>query len=123
MRLLANENMPSSVVRALRERGHDVLWAKESMAGQPGAVLLSRARQDGRLLITFDKDFGELTFREGRDASCGVILFRIPTPTPQSAADAVASAIDSRADWSGYFAVVKPGMVRLSALPSRTGRD
>ena len=33
MRFLANENVPGAVVAALRERGHDVFWIKESMRG------------------------------------------------------------------------------------------
>lgn len=122
MRLLANENVPGLAVRALRDRGHDVLWARESMQGEPGHAILSRARGDLRLLITFDKDFGELAFNRGGDASCGVVLFRIPTLDPQTTAHAVVTVLDSRTDWMGHFAVVEPGRVRLSLLPQRDNR-
>jgi hypothetical protein len=62
MKLLANENFPGEAVRALRARGHDVLWVRREMPGAPDADVVGRARSEGRLLVTFDKDFGELAF-------------------------------------------------------------
>jgi hypothetical protein len=38
---------------------------------------LERAQREGRVVMTFDKDFGELAFRHGLAASVGVVLFRI----------------------------------------------
>ena len=76
MRLLANENMAASVVKGLRAAGHDVLSAKESIAGANDDAVLKRAISETRVLLTFDKDFGELAFRSELPASCGVILVR-----------------------------------------------
>jgi predicted nuclease of predicted toxin-antitoxin system len=76
MRILANENMAGSVVLALRDRGHDVLAAKESMRGEEDATILARAQAESRLVVTQDKDFGELAFRSGLPAQCGE---RLPT--------------------------------------------
>ena len=78
MRILANENIPGPVVAALRDAGHDVLWAKESMAGAKGPDILSRAKAGARLVVTLDKDFGELAVRSGLPATSGVVLFRLP---------------------------------------------
>ena len=69
MRLCANENVPGDCVAALRQRGHDVLWIREAARGSPDDAVLTRAQAEARLLITFDKDFGELVFRRGRAAS------------------------------------------------------
>lgn len=68
MRILANENVPGPVVAALRAAGHDVLWAKETMPGAKDRNVLDRAQADARLLVTFDKDFGELAVREALPA-------------------------------------------------------
>ncbi len=76
MRLLANENFPGPAVHALRAAGHDVLWARTEMAGQDDPAILLRAQQEQRILLTFDKDFGDLAFRSGLPSDCGVILFR-----------------------------------------------
>lgn len=78
MRFLANENIPGPVVRQLRELGHDVVWAKEDLRGEPDHVLLSRAQNEQRVTVTCDTDFGELAFRSELPATCGVVLLRIP---------------------------------------------
>jgi predicted nuclease of predicted toxin-antitoxin system len=75
MRIIANENVMGTAIAELRARGHEVLAAKESMRSAPDESILSRARAEGRILITFDKDFGELAFEWGLPPECGVILF------------------------------------------------
>ena len=63
MRLLANENFPLDAVTALQENGYDVAWIREDARGSSDEQVLARAQQEDRILITFDKDFGELAFR------------------------------------------------------------
>ena len=61
----------------LRDGGHSVLAVKEAMRGADDAAVPARAHAEARILLTQDKDFGELTFRYGLPAECGVILFRL----------------------------------------------
>ena len=82
MRVLANENVPGEAVEALRSRGHDVAWVRTYAPGSTDREVIARAVSEGRILVTFDKDFGELAFREGLTAPCGVVLFRIPKASP-----------------------------------------
>ncbi len=77
MKLLANENVPASAIHALRDAGHDVLWARTDLPGATDPHVLERAVRESRLLVTFDKDFGELVYRQGLAAAGGVILFRL----------------------------------------------
>lgn len=63
MRLLVNENFPSDAVTALQQDGHDVVWVRRDAPGSRDEDVLERARTENRILITFDKDFGELAFR------------------------------------------------------------
>ena len=93
MRLCANENIPEDCVIRLRQTGHDVLWIREAAPGMPDNAVLARALAEGRLLITFDKDFGELVFRRGAKASHGIVLFR----TAQPSAAVVAERVDGSA--------------------------
>lgn len=65
MLLCANENVPGDCVTELRARGHDVLWIRETAPGIADELVLETARSGGRLLITLDKDFGELVFHRG----------------------------------------------------------
>jgi len=62
---LANENVPLAVVTSLRKDGHDVAWVREDAAGSTDDQVLGRAVKEGRVLLTFDKDFGELVFLSG----------------------------------------------------------
>jgi predicted nuclease of predicted toxin-antitoxin system len=118
MRLLANENIPAEAVDALRSRGHDVAWVRTDAPGSSDRQVLDRAAADGRLLITFDKDFGELAFQAGLPASSGVVLFRIRLASPGQVAQRAVAVLESRADWAGHFAVVLDDRVRMTRLPS-----
>lgn len=117
MRLLANENFPLDAVEALRADGHDVLWIREDARGSSDEQILHRAQQEERILITFDKDFGELAFRSRLPAISGVILFRISTPTSNYIAQVAVQAIASRTDWAGHFSVVEDNRIRMTLLP------
>ena len=119
MRLLADENVPGPVVQALRQLGHDVLWIKESRPGAEDPAALALAQTDQRVLVTADTDFGELAFKSGLPASSGVVLIRIDWSDPDSDNRLVVSAITSRDDWTGVFAVVERDRIRVRRLPSR----
>ena len=116
MRILANENFPGSVVRALRELGHDALWVKEIMRGASDVEVLSRAQAERRILATFDRDFGELAFRFGLPAECGIIFFRLRGTSPETDNSRAIAALTSRTDWTGHFAVVQDDRIRLRRL-------
>lgn len=117
MRLLANENVPLVAVTALRESGHDVVWIRVEAPGSGDREVLARAQAESRILITFDKDFGELAYRAGLPSACGVILFRIAKSSPEKIARVAVASLKSRADWAGHFAVIEEQRVRLRALP------
>ena len=117
MRFLANENLPRDAITALRDGGHDVCWVREQSPGLPDGEVLAWATREQRVLLTFDKDFGELAFRSGLPASCGVLLFRMPMPRSQEAGARLAKLIDARNDWTGHFSVVEVGRVRMRKLP------
>jgi predicted nuclease of predicted toxin-antitoxin system len=119
MRILADENMPGDAVVMLRSRGHDVVWARTDSPGAADEIHLGRAISEQRLLITFDKDFGQLVFHRGQVASCGVVLFRIATPSSKVAAEKIADVLDSRTDWIGQFSVVDDRRVRMTPLPGK----
>jgi len=77
MRRIVNENVSGTVIRTLRDRGHDVLSIKESLRGIGDSHILAQAQAEQRVVVTHDKDFGELAFRCGLPASSGVILLRL----------------------------------------------
>ena len=117
MRLLTDENISGTVVRLLRKRGHDVLSAKETMRSEPDESLLARAQAERRILVTHDKDFGELAFHGGLPAECGVILIRLAGDSPESDNSRTLEVIESREDWPGHFSVVTNDRIRMRPLP------
>ena len=117
MRLLADENVPGPVVGALRGHGHDLLSAKEPHPRADDAVILKIVQREQRVVVTAGTDFGELAFRSGLPASCGVVLIRLDWTDSDADNQAVATALISRDDWSGISAVVERGRVRIRPLP------
>ncbi len=119
MLILANENFPGDAVIALRQRGHDVAWIRSDSPGISDVEVLERAQRENRIVVTFDKDFGELAFRLRLPALSGIILFRISAPSSQYIAQAAVAAIESREDWEGHFAVVEDHRIRITPLPGK----
>jgi predicted nuclease of predicted toxin-antitoxin system len=116
MRFLANENVPLATITALRERAHDVIWIRTAAPGSSDEDILSRGVAEGRIVITFDKDFGEPAFRSHLPSQCGIILFRIQGKSSENMAKVVVSAIESRSDWIGHFSVIEEHLIRMRPL-------
>lgn len=117
MRILANENFPGDAVAALRQAGHDVAWVRAAAPGSSDEQVLAWAQAEKRLIVTFDKDFGELAFRSRLSAMSGVILFRVVPSSPEYVARVAVAALQSRSDWAGHFSVIEEGRIRMTPLP------
>jgi predicted nuclease of predicted toxin-antitoxin system len=115
---LVNENVPRTVIQELRLRGHDVLSVKESLRGETDDVILARAQMEQRIVVTHDKDFGELAYRFQLPAFCGVILFRLQGSDPNVDKQRILDAVESRTDWVGHFSVVTDIRIRMRPLLS-----
>ena len=79
--------------------------------------MLDLAQEQQCILVTFDKDFGELAFRRGLPADCGVVLFRIGAASAAQLAHRVVNVLHSQPDWQGMFASVDDDRVRIRPLP------
>jgi predicted nuclease of predicted toxin-antitoxin system len=117
LRVLANENVPGPVVTDLRRRGHDVAWVAEDQRGASDDEVLTRAQRETRIVVTCDKDFGELAFVARLPAACGVVLLRLAGDSPAADNLRAVQALESRDDWAGHFAIVEDDRIRTRALP------
>ncbi len=115
MNLLADEGVDRQVVARLRDEGHSVLYVAEMESGMADEAVLDLANREDRALLTTDKDFGELVFRQGLLSRSGVILIRLAGLTPEDKARTVASTIEEHAVEliPGTFTVITPGAVRI----------
>jgi predicted nuclease of predicted toxin-antitoxin system len=118
MRFLVNENVTLTVTQELRQRGHDVHSVKESMRSESEDAILARAQTDERIVVSHDKDFGELAFRSLLPASSGVILFRLTGSDPDADNRRILEAMESRTDWAGHFSVITDDRIRVRPLPA-----
>ncbi len=113
MNFLVDESVDQQVVQRLRQDGHDVLYVAEMKPGISDDDVLEAANQHGALLLTADKDFGELVFRLNR-LSKGVVLLRLAGLSPEAKTTVVSSAVrEHGSELSDAFCVLSPGMVRI----------
>lgn len=75
MKLVADESVDHRIVEGLRFTGHEIISVTEEVAGADVEQVLALAETHGTILLTADKDFGELVYRQQR-AHRGVILLR-----------------------------------------------
>lgn len=120
MRIHANENFPGDAVAVLRAHGHDVRWARTDSPGADDLWILEQAEAEQRIIVTFDKDFGEIAFRHRLPATCGIVLFRLAMGFPEDAVGVIVATLESRNDWPGHFSVVEKDRVRMRPLGSVT---
>lgn len=110
MRFLADENIPRAVIGALADLGHDVASVRRGAADRR---IVARAERERRVLLPFDKDFGDIAFGAGSAPRCGIILLRFVPRDPEDAVSVVLAAIASRDTWDAHFAVVERDHLRV----------
>jgi len=116
LKFLADECCDTGLVTSLRDDGHDVLYVLEKKAGVTDEEVLFEAYNDGRILITEDKDFGELVYRL-RKPSTGIILIRIDVKERHLKWGRLKKLIDNYSDrLTGNFVVININKFRFRPL-------
>ena len=117
MRLVADESVEGPTVAALRIAGHSVLSIAETSPGIEDPEVLRIARREQALLVTADKDFGELVFRN-REPHCGVLLIRLRgDDTDENAANALAAIHHHGPQLLNRFSVLVGRALRIRSTP------
>lgn len=117
MRFLVDESTGPSVARWLRERGHDVFSVYEECRGASDPELLARAVREARILITNDKDFGDLIYRDRRPHR-GILLLRLDDDRTPVKLRVVEQVLEHYADQlAERFTVATEERVRIAGPP------
>jgi len=117
VRLVADESVEGPTVYALRDAGHAVLFIAETSPGIEDSEVLEIARREQAVLLTADKDFGELVFRN-REPHCGVLLIRSLEDDPdENAVNALAAVRQHGSELVGRFSVLAGGALRIRIAP------
>ena len=123
MPLLLDETFGRQVTQALRDAGHDVLTVRSFMPGQPDSHILMTDAARGRILVSADRDFGDLLYRDQMPAPDGVVLVRLWQFKAPAIARRLVEALDEPRTWLGQFSVVLPDRVRQALLPVAGSAD
>jgi predicted nuclease of predicted toxin-antitoxin system len=116
MRFLADETVSRVVIERLRADGQDIISVAETKPSAPDDEILNAAEADGRILITGDRDFGEMVVRQRLELR-GVPLLELDRLTNAMRADAVAEVVSAHAErLDGNLVVVEPGRIRIRPL-------
>jgi predicted nuclease of predicted toxin-antitoxin system len=114
---LANENVPIAAVHLARASGLEMSSIREIQPGAGDDTVLAMSQAEGRVLVTFDRDFGDMAFRHGRQASAGVILLRPRLRDPDYLAQFLLKVLAQNITWEGHFSIAREGQLRVVPLP------
>ena len=107
MRFLANENFSMASVRLLRSKGIEVLSVNEDAKSSSDRTVIQRAIDDGLTILTHDRDYGELIFKDGYRPLEGVIYFRLKNYLPETPAQILLALLENPSfALIGYFTVI-----------------
>ncbi len=113
MNFLADESVDRPIVERLRQEGYFVWYVAEMEPGLCDDEVLDLANRESALLLTADKDFGELVFRQHR-LMMGIVLIRLAGLSPQLKAEIVTSMINKHLkELANAFVVITPTMFRI----------
>ena len=112
MHFLANENIPTTSIRLLREKGLDVYAITECDSGISDIKVLEIAAREERVILTFDKDYGELIYKLKLPKPAGIILMRFEPNTPEEPGEVLLQLIAEKITFKGFFTVIKLDQIR-----------
>lgn len=117
MILLADESCDFRIIRALRAAGHDVAAVAEISPRMEDLEVINMAFVQKRIVLTEDKDFGQLVYAHGQK-TLGVIFLRFPSIAWEQIAKDLISILNLQGEkLVGCFVTVQPGRIRISHIP------
>lgn len=118
MQFLANENFPLPSVRVMRQAGYDIASITEDSPRINDTAVLTRAANEQRLILTFDRDYGELIYRLRLPSPTGVIYLRFRPRTPEEPAILLLNLFQTQGfQFEGRFTVLERDQIRQRPLP------
>jgi predicted nuclease of predicted toxin-antitoxin system len=113
LRFPADESCYFGVVKALRAKGYDVVALTEITSRTIDSEVVALSYSEKRILLTEDKDFGQLVFASQAD-SAGVILIRYPGNARKLLQEAIIKLVrEQGTEIQSAFVVMQPGQIRM----------
>ena len=115
IKLLADENIPKKTTEVLKQREVDVISVVDSSPGLSDRAVIELANKENRVIVTFDKDFGELIFRERLEVE-GLILLRLAPSSPEQIAERIVHILTRKITIKNKISVVSEDRIRVTPL-------
>ena len=116
MLFLVDEGCDAIIVRALRQLGHDVSYIAEIAVGSTDDSVLALAFNEKRILVTEDRDFCELVFRDSKPTH-GIVLVRIPDENRTQKPARIKELLDAHSDQlPGAMTTLSLTAIRIRSL-------
>lgn len=113
MKFLADESVDFQIVRELRNSGHEVISVSEKFSGLSDEEVLDLSNKMKMILLTEDKDFGEIAIRMKKRHQ-GIVLIRLSGVNPKSKTQIVLNALNQTAsEIEKSFTVISEFKIRL----------
>lgn len=110
---LANENFPRPSTIILREKGYHIISIQEKARGISDEEVIKMALDANLIILTFDRDYGELIFKYAKDNPPAVVFFREKGNTPEFAGSSLVSILSNKEiSLSEAFTVIEVNNVR-----------
>ncbi len=114
MNLLADESVDRQIVERLRQDGFNIFYIAEVEPSISDETVFELANEKESLLITADKDFGEMVFRDGKLSLGGVVLLRLAGLSSEKKSQIISDAFKlHKSEFSKAFSVIESGKVRI----------
>jgi predicted nuclease of predicted toxin-antitoxin system len=118
MRFLVDESCNATIAGSLRDRGHDVLLVANLAPRATDVHVIELAVADRRVLLTEDKEFGQMVYASGTPR-WSVILLRYKPAAKATVIETLVELVSQKGEEiTGRFVVVQPGRIRLGGSPS-----
>ena len=115
---LADEHFPISSTYLLRNAGYEVSAIVEDSIGVDDTEVMAQAVLENRIILTFDRDYGELIFHRKLPAPFGVVHFRFFPSTPEEAGHRLLALFGADAvPLVGYYTVLARNQIRQRKMP------
>lgn len=113
---LANENFPLKSIKLLRTTGYKVISILEENPGEKDEEILKKANKEKLIILTFDRDYGELIYHYKFPVPGGVIYFRFEPETPEEPGKILLSLLKKKIELFHKFTILDKKTIRQRAL-------
>lgn len=116
MKFLANENIPLESVKILRRNGIDIISIQELNPGITDIEVINISNSENRIIITFDKDYGDLIYQKKIIFKIGIIFLRFIPKSHEELAEFLIEIINLKIEFQNKFSVIDREKIRQRYL-------